>query len=291
VAPSAAAASAVAAQVGKPDTLHIEQAKAMRLALPESFRHFSESSGHSQALVLALLLSREPAVRQRQLELLTQQLGAANVAVVQEAAPLADGLDPMLRLPALQQIFPALRRTTVQQRRALARIANDLIYADSRLDVFEFCLAKLLESLLEDELTARTPHGKLSLEDAQNELFVLFVTLAQLGAHDDQSARIAYEAGMSSLFPMRRPQYQHLIDWPERLSAALPRLESLHPFAKRAVIEGLVKAIASDDVMTVEESELLRAICALMHCPLPVLVAFGQAETGAPMDGDESAPS
>ena len=132
-------------------------------------------------------------------------------------------------------------------------------------------------------------HGKLSLEDAQNELFVLFVTLAQLGAHDDQSARIAYEAGMSSLFPMRRPQYQHMNDWPERLSAALPRLESLHPFAKKAVIEALVKAIVSDDVMTVEESELLRAVCALMHCPLPMLVAFGQPETGALTDGDEPA--
>jgi Zn-dependent protease with chaperone function len=291
VAPAAAAATAVAAQVGRPETMHIEQAKAMRLALPEGFRHFSESSGHAQALVLALLLSRDPAVRQRQLEILTQQLGAANVAVVEEAAPLADSLDPMLRLPALQQIFPALRRTTPQQRRALGRIANDLIYADSRLDVFEFCLAKLLESLLDDELNARTPHGKLSLEDAQNELFVLFVTLAQLGAHDDQSARVAYEAGMSSLFPMRRPEYSHLPDWPERLSAALPRLESLHPFAKKAVIEALVKAIASDDVMTVEESELLRAVCALMHCPLPVLVAFGQPETGAATDGDEPAPT
>jgi Zn-dependent protease with chaperone function len=291
VAPAAAAATAVAAQVGRPETMHIEQAKAMRLALPEGFRHFSESSGHAQALVLALLLSRDPAVRQRQLEILTQQLGAANVAVVEEAAPLADSLGPMLRLPALQQIFPALRRTTPQQRRALGRIANDLIYADSRLDVFEFCLAKLLESLLDDELNARTPHGKLSLEDAQNELFVLFVTLAQLGAHDDQSARVAYEAGMSSLFPMRRPEYSHLPDWPERLSAALPRLESLHPFAKKAVIEALVKAIASDDVMTVEESELLRAVCALMHCPLPVLVAFGQPETGAATDGDEAAPT
>ena len=291
VAPAAAAATAVAAQVGRPETMHIEQAKAMRLALPEGFRHFSESSGHAQALVLALLLSRDPAVRQRQLEILTQQLGAANVAVVEEAAPLADSLDPMLRLPALQQIFPALRRTTPQQRRALGRIANDLIYADSRLDVFEFCLAKLLESLLDDELNARTPHGKLSLEDAQNELFVLFVTLAQLGAHDDQSARVAYEAGMSSLFPMRRPEYSHLPDWPERLSAALPRLESLHPFAKKAVIEALVKAIASDDVMTVEESELLRAVCALMHCPLPVLVAFDQPETGAATDGDEPAPT
>src|SRR6185312_14301233 len=158
------AAAGVAAQVGKPETLHIEQAQAMRLALPESLREFGESTGHAQ------VLSRDPAVRDRQMGILSKALGPNNLAVIQQAAPLADALDPMLRLPALQQIFPALRRATAPQRRALAQIANDLIHADSRLDVFEFCLAKLLETLLNDELQARTPHGRLSLEDAQNEL-------------------------------------------------------------------------------------------------------------------------
>jgi Zn-dependent protease with chaperone function len=290
LATAGAGADAVAAQVGNPETLHIEQAKAMRLALPENFHVFSESPGKAQALVLALLLSRDQPVRDRQLEMLTGAIGAANVAVVQNAASMADGLDPMLRLPALQQIFPALRRAASAQRRALARIANDLIRADSRLDVFEFCLAKLLETLLNDELDARTPHGTLSLEDAQDELSVLFSTLAQLGAHDDNAARMAYEAGMSSVLPMRRPAYRHLVDWPDRLSAVLPRLDALHPFAKKAVIEGLVKTISSDNVMTVEEAELLRAVCALMHCPLPVLVAFGQPATGTASDGDETTP-
>ena len=269
------AAGGVAAQVGKPETLHIEQAQAMRLALTESFREFAESTGHAQALVLALLLSRDPAVRDRQMAILSKALGPNNLTVIQQAAPLADDLDPMLRLPALQQIFPALRRATAPQRRALAQIANDLIHADARLDVFEFCLAKLLETLLNDELQARTPHGLVSLEDAQSELSVLFVTLAQLGAHDDNAARMAYEAGMSAVFPMRRPPYQHLYDWPKRLSDALPRLEDLHPFAKKAAIEGMVKTIVSDDVMTVEEAELLRAVCALLHCPLPPLLSFG----------------
>ena len=272
----------IAAQVGRPETLHIRQAQAMRLALPENLREFTESSGHAQALVLAMLLSRDQAVRDRQLALLTKTIGATNVAVVQEAAPLADGLAPMLRLPALQQIFPALRRASAAQRKALAQISSDLIHADARIDVFEFCLAKLLETLLNDELEARAPHGDLSLEDAQNEIFVLFATLAQLGSQDEAAARMAYEAGMSSVLPMRRPAYAAMDDWAKRLSDALPKLEDLHPFAKKAVIEGLVKTIASDDIMTVEESELLRAVCALMHCPLPPLLPNVEGSTADP---------
>jgi Zn-dependent protease with chaperone function len=262
----------VVTQVGRPEAVHIEQARAMRLAMPEKLREFTESSGHAQALVLALLLSRDQTVRGRQLELLRTSIGANIVAVVQQAMPLADGLAPMLRLPALQQIFPALRRVSPSQRKALAQIALDLIHADSRIDVFEFCLAKLLETLLNDELEARAPHGTLSLEDAETEISVLFASLALLGAQDERAARMAYEAGMSSVLPMRRPPYQKPDDWARRLGDALPRLEDLHPFAKKAVIEGLVKTIAGDDIMTVEEAELLRAVCALMHCPLPPLL-------------------
>jgi hypothetical protein len=208
--------------------------------------------------------------------------------VVQQAAPLADGLEPMLRLPALQQIFPALRRASPLQKKALARLADQLIHADSRIDVFEFCLAKLLETLLNDELEARAPHGTSSLEDAQSEIAVLFATIAQLGAQDERSARMAYEAGMSSVLPMRRPAYQASEDWAKRLSAALPALEDLHPFAKQAVIEGLVKTISNDDAMTVEEAELLRATCALLHCPLPLLVGGISAAVLGGSDGPRS---
>ncbi len=71
---------------------------------------------------------------------------------------------------------------------------------------------------------------------------------------------------------MRLPPFAPVADWPQKLSAALPRLEQLHPFAKKAVIEGLVKTIANDEVLMEEEAELLRTVCALLHCPLPPLL-------------------
>ena len=274
---TAAAAQRIVARVGQAEAVHIQQAQSIRLAMPQGLGEVLQSPGRSQALVLALVLSQDPAVRERQLAILGRTLSVANFAVVQQLIPLADGIEPLLRLPVLQQLFPALRRAPVIQRKSLARLAADLIHADSRIDAFEFALAKLLETLLDDELQARVPHGTLSLEDAQNEIHVLFATLAQLGADNVPAARMAYEAGMSSVLPMRRPAFAELPDWPMRLSAALPRLDQLHPFAKKAVIDGLVKTIASDDRMTEAESELLRTVCALMHCPLPPLLG-GPAE-------------
>ena len=265
-------AADVATKVGRPETGHILHAQAVRLALPPAVRELTESPGGAQALVISLLISADPAVRERQLAMLAKTASPASLEVVQRVIPIAQSLDPMLRLPALQRAFPALRRLTMPQRKVLAQRANDLIHADARIDVFEFCLAKLLETLLNDELAATAPHGKLTLEDAESEIALLFATLAQIGAPDERAARMAYEVGISTVLPMRRPPFAPAEDWPRKLSAALPRLEQLHPFAKKAVIEGLVKTVASDEVLTDEEAELLRTVCALLHCPLPPLL-------------------
>jgi Zn-dependent protease with chaperone function len=251
---------------------HIQRAQAIHAALPDTVREF-QSPGRAQAFVVALLLSKDPAVRQRQFALLGQQLSVGNCAFVQQIAPVVDAIDPMLRLPALQQVFPSLRRVPVEQRQSLAKLASLLIHADARIDAFEFSLAKLLETLLNDEMEARVPHGTVSLEDAQEQINVLFATLAQLGAQDERGARTAYEAGMTVVLPMRSLEYTPLNDWPRQLSEALPRLEQLDPMAKKRVIDGLVKTVTSDEVMTEAESELLRTVCALLHCPLPVLLS------------------
>jgi Zn-dependent protease with chaperone function len=265
-------ASHFASQVGRPDVAHIAHAQAVRLALPQPVRELTESPGGAQALVIALLISSDPAVRDQQLAMLSKSANAASLAVIQRVIPLAQALDPMLRLPALQRSFPALRRSTVPQRKALAQLATQLIHADARIDVFEFCLAKLLETLLNDELDATAPHGTVTLEGAVSEISLLFSVLAQIGTQDERAARESYEVGISTVLPMRRPPYAAVADWAQKLSAALPRLEQLHPFAKKAVIEGLVKTIANDEVLMEEEAELLRTVCALLHCPLPPLL-------------------
>ena len=252
---------------------HIVHAQAVRLALPQPVRELTESPGGAQALVIALLISSDPAVRDQQLAMLAKSANAASLAVIQRVIPLAQALDPMLRLPALQRAFPALRRSTVPQRKALGQLATQLIHADARIDVFEFCLAKLLETLLNDELDATAPHGTVTLEGAASEIALLFSRRSRRSERRTSVRRAeSYEVGISTVLPMRRPPYAPVADWPQKLSAALPRLEQLHPFAKKAVIEGLVKTIANDEVLMEEEAELLRTVCALLHCPLPPLL-------------------
>jgi hypothetical protein len=223
-------------------------------------------------LVIALLISKDPTVRERQFALLTTSTNPGTLQAIQRVIPIAQSVDPMLRLPVLQRSFPALRRATTAQRKALAKVVSELIHADQRVDVFEFCLAKLLETLWSEEPGTQAPHGSLTLEDDESEIALLFAVIAQIGAQDERAARTAYEVGIATVLPMRRPAYAAVADWQSQLGAALPRLERLHPFAKKALIEGLVKTIANDEMLMDEEAELLRTVCALLHCPLPPML-------------------
>ena len=64
-----------------------------------------------------------------------------------------------------------------------------------------------------------------------------------------------------------------IAQWPKALADSLARLTNLRPFAKKVLIEGLVHCIAHDQKLSVEEGELLRTVCAVLHCPLPPILA------------------
>ena len=53
---------------------------------------------------------------------------------------------------------------------------------------------------------------------------------------------------------------------------ALKRLDQLQALEKKLVIEGLVATVAHDSMLNVSEAELLRTVCAILHCPMPPLL-------------------
>ena len=106
---------------------------------------------------------------------------AAFNALCAGGTPLADPLAPALRLPAVQQLFPSLRRLSLGERQKLRDVVGRLALADSRIDVFECCLTLLLASSLYDSLEAGAQHGSASLLQEIDAIHVLFCVLAAQG--------------------------------------------------------------------------------------------------------------
>ena len=143
--------------------------------------------------------------------------------------------------------------------------------ADDRIDVFECCLLLLLDSALRLEIGAE--HGSGSLTQSAAAVSSLFAVLATQGTDDPQIAQRAYEAGERHTLPHHGRPFAAVERWPEALRLSLRELAALRPFAKKVLIEGLVRTVAHDSRLSVAEAELLRTVCAVLHCPLPPILS------------------
>jgi hypothetical protein len=173
-----------------------------------------------------------------------------------------------------------LRSLPEGEGRALATLLHDMLRADGRISVFEYSLEKLASRALLPRTASQAPHGRLGLEDRAAQLGIVFSVLARHGARNDAQARQAFEAGIAPLLPRTRPGYAIIDNWVPLFDQALDDLRGLQVMAKQLLIEGLVRTIAHDEWLAAEEAELLRAICAVLECPLPpVLPSSGDDDS------------
>jgi len=269
----AAGPSMIAGLVGNPGTAHMQLARGIRESLPEAIVTAGRHPQSARALLLALALDSNPEIRARQKQAIALRLSAEIAAVTGSLEPLVDALEPEQRIPALLRGFPALRQLTHEERVQLMACLNGMLPRDGNVSLHAYVLRKLAQMHLRDDLNPRARPTRLTLQAVQQDAQVLFSVLAQHGHNDETSARRAYEAGMHHLFPRARPAYAVPSPWPAALDMALSRLDQLVPIAKEQLVEAMVATVTHDQQLTMGEAELLRAVCAGLHCPLPPLVA------------------
>jgi len=56
------------------------------------------------------------------------------------------------------------------------------------------------------------------------------------------------------------------------LEQVWPVIDGLEGEDKHTLVQSVVKTVTADGHVTVEESELLRTVCGVLHCPVPPVV-------------------
>ncbi len=267
--------AAVAGQVGNPDTDDRRSARTIHATIPDALREAAYRQQEAAPLILALLLDAREDVRARQKDALAAHYDAGVVALVESLATQLAGLHPMLRLPLASLAFPALRRRPRPQLDTLVEAVSALIAADGRVDLGEYCLAKLIHLQVIESLApaAASAIGRVKLPEATGHVAALFGIVAKYGHDDDASASRAYLAAIEDVLPGVALPYAPPEDFAEALDRAFPALDRLAPAGKELIVSGLTRAISEDGTVRVVEAELLRVIAAALHCPLPPLVA------------------
>jgi len=264
----------VVSQVGAPQADDYRRAGAMADAIPEVLQRAARQQGEAPALLFGLLHAPAGKVRDRQQYELIARTDEHTARQALDYADRTADLHPMLRLPLAALAFPVLRRRPRPELQHFIDTVFALVHADGQVSLFEYCLGRLLQVQVTEALDpsrAWVP-GRKRLAEAAEAATGLMAVLARAGHDNPADAQRAYLAGMARVLPRVNAPYAPPPNMLATLDSLWPVLDAIEPVGKELLIEGLVAAISSDGQVAVEEAELLRVVCASLHCPLPPML-------------------
>ena len=321
-------------QIGQPDETHLRHAQSLIGELPATLRWAAREPYGAQALVFALLLDGDAAIRQRQLAHLESHLETGLGAETLRLWPSVLATAREFRLPLVDLSLPALRQLSAPQAETFRTALSTLIAADGRVRLFEWCLSRILLAGLEPGrgnrragLAGSSAGGQMDCPQLVGDCALILTLVARLqeerkaeemdekpgagagagagakekdkeakeadekrGMEKDVEKKVketekdipkekgmemasiqAFRLGIARLglpegTSMDMAPLDHL-----RLDASLQQLRQLKPQAKRDLLQACAAAILLDANVSPAELEVLRAIGAVLDCPIPPL--------------------
>lgn len=266
--------------IGSPAEAHRRYAAELLTRIPESLRLALHEPYEAHAVVFALLLDRDPAIRQQQIETLQQtglqppglqkKDGADMVLRTERWFEAIAQLETQIRLPLIDLSLPALRSMSDSQFRAFDRTVIALIAADDRMNLFEWTLSQVLMRHLRSQFEAvpqsRTHYygiGRLG-----EPCSVLLSTLAHAG-HSEADSKLAFAVG-ARLIPEAHPEWLPKSECTlTRLDAAVRKLTTVATRHRERIVDACSVCVCADGKVTATEAEMLRGIADLLECPMP----------------------
>ncbi len=235
--------------------------------LPAAIAVAANAAGGSAAVLPAA--ARRSAVAPAGVAAQVAQPGPQDYA---HAAAATRALHPLQRLPLAALAFPALRRRPRAQLATLVQTLDALAGIDGKVELEEYCLATLVRVQVLDALDPARGFvaGAAKLDACRDDFALVAALVAEFGHDDEAGARRAFQLALQEALPGVALDYAPPVDWRPRLDTALGRLDRLSPAGKELVVRGLTRAIREDGQVRVAEAELLRVVCAALHCPLPL---------------------
>jgi Zn-dependent protease with chaperone function len=237
-------------------------------ALPAFARDAAHETASAVPLIYALLLSNDPATRERQLAAITlnPQDRAELDRDIKRSGEITDAI-AMMNL-----CLPALRQLSDTQYTSFRENVRKLIACDGQVDLFEFVLHKALVSHVDHYFTkSRGPAVKYrSLVPLVPDIVTTLSALAWYADETPEAREAAFQAGVAALmlkpgvFPMQR------IDGCDfaALEPALDHLAEADPPTRRTIFNACNQAVRHDGVIQPREAALMRAVSDVLSCPM-----------------------
>ncbi len=263
----------VLAQVGAPTPAHLDHAQSLLGRIPPQLRDEARNPYQARSLIYALLIGTDEKEQSLQLQYLASH--SEHVVYQETLRILGDiiQLDEQARLPLIDLAIPSLKLLSVKQYEEFCTAMQNLIMADGRCTLYEYALARSITCPLDSHFgkaPEEAPVKFQTLGEIEKPLIVLHSALAYAGKAETELTQQAFTQAVNFLFPGKQtallPLDQCSLD---TVDEALRKLLFASPALKKSILGACCTSVIADNVITVQEAELLRAIASSLDCPLP----------------------
>jgi Zn-dependent protease with chaperone function len=272
---------AVLPNLGKPTPLHLRYAEELRNSFSGAVQSAVREPLDATALVYAMLLSPDEALRVKQLKELTKRtaprVSDKTEALWPEVLPIAS----RARLPLANLALPALRQLRPDEFQQFSQTLQWLIKSDEKIDMFEFTLQKIIRHHLASQSgeTRSTSNQYHTLKPLLRDCSIVLSALASISGSNAGEVEKAFRTGA----PYLRTKAEGLKLLPrgesglKQIDNALDRLALAVPQIKKNVVEACVHVVGADGVIQEREAELLRAIADTLDCPISPFLEISES--------------
>ncbi len=265
------AAQTISATAGRPEARHVGYASGVLGRLRADVAAAARTPGGARALACALLADHDSAMREVELQHVSDEVLRGEVARLAEALAGASRED---RMAVLDLALPSLDGLSREDAAALVKDVAALAASDRRTTVYEWAVQRIVRRRLAPLLGEQRRSARIaSAEQVQVETHEVLSVLAWVGARDGDGAQRALDAGVRALGIVGawRPLPKERVS-AATLEAALERLDWAVPELKRRLLSACAATVLADRRVVTAEGELVRAIAASLGVPMPPLV-------------------
>ncbi len=261
-------------QIGNPKQETINYARTLIAELPLAIKEAARDPYGARAIIYSLVLDPGPEFRESQLGYLQANADPDVLVLTRKLIEQMDGLNIKFRLPLIDIVIPALKQLSLDQYQIFRDNLIALIEIDSRVNLLEWSLQKILFNHLDEHFfkPASPARRFFDLGQLEPEVALLLSVMAHAGQQDSKDTQAAFDAAAESLSINRLQLLPKTEISLSELDRSLQRLAGLRPLSKQPLLTACAISVVFDEIISPLEIELLRAFSSTLDCPLPPII-------------------
>ena len=254
---------------GKIDDEKLAQVRSLIASIPANLVEQAKEPFGARCLLFALLIDNQNLeARKRQAQMIEQQAEEGTLYQTEKIEPFLSNLSCEQKLILVEESRPAIAELSINQFSVFQTLIVQLIGADESIDLFEWCLHKVIEFDFGKQHYPRQLHGRASLRSRLSDCAVILGALSHYG-QDGADPKPSFNHGIQALDRSGQIKLPPIQDCGlSSMDQAIERLNKMSATEKRSFINACARTIDHDGKTTDIEIQILRGIACALSCPL-----------------------